>query len=127
MSEELEQWSRIFQERYKDQIETKLRRRHKIMAQDAGRIFRNLEVTSGEYHAKVNKLMAGLTYIRSCLCRVLDEDAIWYRNYVKTCIMQLYGVQDYLDKWEEFFNKNRKNQTKILRRVKGDLLKKLSK
>jgi len=126
MSDELEQWACAFQKKYHKEIEEKIHRQQKRMIREAGRIFRNLEAT--DYYTRINKLMAGLSYLRRCLQRVLDGDITWYSGYLKACIGQLYNVKDYPDgQWEEFFNKNRKKQTKILRRVKGDLLRRLSK
>ncbi len=129
MSDQLEQWALVFRDRYEHDVESKIRRQFKVLTREASRIFRNLEITGSEYHTKIHRLMSAISYMRTCLQNVQEGDLSWYRNYVKTCLEQLYGIVDYPDTeaWDRFFKNHTKDRDKILRKVKGNLLQKLSK
>lgn len=89
-----------------------------------------MNISGAEYHDQVNRLMADMTYLRTCLREARSDDITWYVDYIRVCIRQLYDVVDTYpstEAWETFFKNHEKNRNKVMKRVKGLLLKKLTK
>lgn len=126
MSDQLEQWAYDFRERYHKQVETRIKRTHEQLRKKTGRIIRNINIENSDY-SNIHRLLAFMRHLRTCLHRSKQDDIKWYKDYLKTCIEQVYSVVDYpdADAWNKFFATH--NQKQVFNEVKGYFLEKLSK
>lgn len=84
----LDSLAQSLRDAHKQEIEQTLKTEFNALTDRACNVFRNLNVES-DFNVQVQRIMAHISYLHSCLQSVQKDDLRWYRNYVKACLAEI--------------------------------------
>jgi len=129
MSNKLDEWAQELKDSYGEQIITRLKRQIKKNTIILIQMIKNKEISFGEFSEEVNHKIATISYLKRVLKGMLSEDLIEYKDYLRACINEGYKLK-YVDESKalyDFLQRYNNTRSTRLRRIKGILLKKISK
>lgn len=129
MSDKLEEWAQEFKDSYGQQVTTRLKRQIKLNTTALIRTIKDKEIDFGSFADEVNHRIARISFLKRTLRGMLSEDLSTYKDWLRACIKEGYKAEDpnhekaiplFLEKYDSTRNVR-------LRKLKGILLRKISK
>lgn len=129
MSDKLDQWAQELKDAYGDCITRKIKRQIKLNTTALIHTIKNKDIDFGAFTEEVNARIARISYLKRVLRSMLSDELDAYRDYLRACIKEGYKAEDPDDERSIhlFLEKYDSTREVRIRKVKGILLRKISK